>query len=106
MVLLVTTSWFPINKANDVAKKYIEVFKKYPPDESLGTTLSAAVKVTKEGIKTIGIAEVVKGKVEDFLAQTIKSEQEYAGIEGLKYEVELYMDLAEAFAVLGMKPPE
>ena len=106
MVLIVTTSWFPIDKANEVAKKYIDVFKKYPADESLGTTLSAAVKVTKEGIKTIGIAEVVKGKVEDFLAQTIKSQQEYAGIEGLKYEVEIYMDLAEAFAVVGMKPPE
>lgn len=106
MVLVVTTSWFPIDKANEVAKKYIDVFKKYPPDESLGTTLTSAVKVTKEGIKAIGIAEVVKGKVEDFLAHVFKSQQEYAVIEGFNYEVETYMDFVEAFAVLGMKPPE
>jgi len=106
MVLLVTTSWFPINKANDVAKKYIDVFKKFPPNESLGKLLVTAVKVTKDGIKAMGISEVVKGKVEEYYAQAIMSQQEYAGIEGFKYEVETFMDILEAFAVVGMKPPE
>jgi len=42
MVLIVITAWWPHDKANEVAKKYIEVAKKYPPDPSLGTTLTTA----------------------------------------------------------------
>ena len=106
MVLIVITSWFPIDKANEVAKKYIEVFKKYPPDESLGKGLTTAFKVTKEGIKAIGIAEVVKGKVEEYIARATVSTQEYARIEGFRYEVEMFMDITEALAVVGLKPPE
>ena len=106
MVLIVSTAWFPIDKANDVAKKYLEVLKKYPPDESLGKELTTAVKVTKEGIKVIGIGEVVKGKVEDYVARATVSAQEYARIEGFKYEIELFMDMMEALAVVGLKPPE
>ncbi len=106
MVLIVITSWFPHDKANDVAKKYIEVAKKYPPDPSLGITLTTALKVTKDGIKSLGVADVVKGKVEDYVALATKSQQEYAGIEGFRYEVEMYMDVIEALAVVGMKQPE
>ena len=64
------------------------------------------MKVTKDGIKVIGIAEVVKGKVEDYVARATKGQQEYVGIEGVKYEVEMYMDMMEAMAVVGMKAPE
>ena len=106
MVLIVITSWFPHDKANEVAKKFIEVSKKYPPDESLGKTLTTAVKVTKDGIKALGVAEIVKGKVEDYIARATKTQQEYAGIEGFRYEIEMFMDITEAMAVVGMKPPE
>ena len=106
MVLIVITSWWPHDKANDVAKKYIEVTKKFPPDPSLGTTLTTAVKITKDGIKALGVAEVVKGKVEDYIALATKSQQEYASIQGFRYEVEMFMDVVEALAVVGMKPPE
>ena len=106
MVLLVVTALFPHDKANAVGKKYVELAKKYPPDPSLGTTLTTAIKVTKEGIKTLSIGEVVKGKVEDYIAQTTKYQQEYASIEGFRYEIEMFMDVVEALAVVGMKAPE
>ncbi len=106
MVLIMATIWYPHGQSSAVAQRYIEVFKKYPPDPSLGTTLTTAVKVTKDGIKALGIAEVVKGKVEDYVALATKSQQEYASIAGFRYEVELYMDVVEALAVVGMKPPE
>ena len=106
MVLIMVTSWFPHDKANDVGKKYVELAKKYPPTPELGETLATAIKVSKEGIKSIGIAQVVKGKVEEFLAHNTKYMQEYAGIEGYCYEHEILMDVTEALAVIGMKPPE
>ena len=106
MVLLMATSWFPHDKANEVGKKYVALAKKYPPTPELGETLVTAIKVTKEGIKSIGIAQVVKGKVEEFLARNTKYMQEYSGIEGYRYEQEMLMDVTEALAVIGMKPPE
>ena len=40
MVLIMVTSWFPHDKANDVGKKYVELAKKYPPTPELGETLA------------------------------------------------------------------
>ena len=106
MVLIVITALFPHDKANDVAKKYIAISKKYPPDPSLGKDLTTALKVTKEGIKSLFVGEVAKGKVEKYFARATKIQQEYASIEGFRYEIEMFMDLVEALAVVGMKAPE
>ena len=106
MVLIVVTAWFPHDKANAVGKKYVDLAKKYPPTPELGTNLTTAVKVTKDGIKTLSIAEVVKGKVEQYVSHATKYQQEFAGIEGFRYEIEMFMDVIEALAVVGMKPPE
>jgi hypothetical protein len=106
MVLLLITAWWPHDKANDVGRKYVELAKKYPPTPELGENLTTAIKVTKDGIKSVSIAQAVKGKVEEYISHLIKYQQEYAVIEGFRYELEMFMDVVEALAVVGMKPPE
>ena len=106
MVLIITTAWYPPGKANEAGKKFLEVFKKYPPDPSIDKTITLAVKMTKEDIKVIGISEVVKGKYEEALARITKSNQEYTSIEGFRYKMETFMDISEAMKIIGMKAPE
>ncbi len=106
MVLIISTVWYPPGKANEVAKKYLEVFKKIPPDPSISKLLTIAVKGTKDGIKVVGISDVVKGKYEEALARATKWNLEYANIEGLRWEIETYMDIKEAMKTIGMAAPE
>ncbi|GAH31567.1 unnamed protein product, partial [marine sediment metagenome] len=39
MVYIVTTCWYPSHKGMEVAKKYIEVFKKFPPNKAPGKAI-------------------------------------------------------------------
>ena len=94
MVLIITTAWYPPGKANEVGKKFLEVTKKLPPDPSISKLLTIAVKATKDGIKVVGISEIVKGKYEEALARSTKWNQEYTSIEGYRYEMETFMDIA------------
>ena len=106
MVLIVATVMFPHAKSSKVAKKNIEMIKKYPPEPSIGNTLVIGVKSTMEGMQVLAVGEVKKGKVEEFMARLAKQYQEYAlEIDGFKYQIETYFDVAEAYKILGMEPP-
>ncbi len=106
MVLLVATVIFPHSKSSKVAKKGIEMIKKYPDDPSLGKDLALGVKSTIDGMKVIFIGDIEKGKVEEYMANVAKQYQEYAlEIEGVKYQLEIFLDMAEAYKILGMEPP-
>lgn len=107
MVYLIVVSTYPAKQAEKIGKRYMEVFKKFPPDRSLAKpVVEAAVKATTEGIRVIGISEVRKGKYEEALDRTAKSMLEYADIDGFKFSIDTYMTLVEALDTLGMKPPE
>ncbi len=107
MVLMVVTSYFPIDKASEAAKSYIKSLQKYPPDASLAKTLTIGVRATKDGYKVIGIGDVVKGKYEEALLRQIQSAQEFnAGIEGYRYKIETFMDITEAMPIVGIEAPE
>lgn len=107
MVLMMVTSYFPPDKAGEVAKSYLESLKKYPPDASIAKTLTVGVRATKDGYIVIGIADIVKGKYEEALLRAVQSAQEFnAGIEGFRYEIESFMDITEAMPIVGMEAPE
>jgi hypothetical protein len=107
MVLLVTTIWVPASKAIEVGKKFLEVSSKYPDDPSSGkSVLRVAVKTTKDGIKTMGITEIVKGKVEEVLANANEQMLLYSEIEGLRYKIETWMSGTEALPLVGLKMPK
>jgi hypothetical protein len=106
MVLLMITAWYPHGKANEVAKKYIELNKKYPPDRSLGKTLVIGVTTEREGIKTIALASVAKGKFVEALSSQNIFQREFAeSVEGFKYKIETLLDVIEAYATVDMEAP-
>lgn len=106
MVLVVATVLFPHAKANKVAKKNIELIKKYPADPSLGEGLVIGVKATTEGIKALFVGDVKKGKVQEYIEAVAKQYQETAlEIDGYRYQIETYMTVPEAYKILGMEPP-
>ena len=107
MVMLVSNTLYPPEAATKVAKKYLEMMKKYPPDPEISETIVICARATKEGIETLSVANVKKGKVEEALSRAATQNQEYAtSIDGYKYEVNAYLDMAEAYKAVGMEPPE
>lgn len=103
MSYIFTTSLYPSDKAAEVAKKYLEAITKYPPDTSSITQLvPAAVKTTRQGIKTIGISEVKKGKLEDQMTRTYSMMAMFHSIQGFEYTVDCYMTVEEAMKAIGM----
>jgi hypothetical protein len=107
MPYLIVTASYPSHKADVVAKKYLEVLKKYPPDNKLGS-LVVPVAVTRnlQGIKAMVITEVKKGKLEDAMTRVGNELAMYRSIEGYEAQVETYFTLAEALESIGMNPPK
>lgn len=103
MPYLMTTSYYPPDKANEVAEKYLEAIQKYPPDENLGVDLiPAAVKATEKGIRVIGVVEVKKGKLEDALSRNVKFMSIFMGVNGYTYTTDINLTIDEALAVVGV----
>lgn len=101
------TIYCPPDKASALAKNYIEMLQKYPPDASISKTLVIGVRPTKDGIKIIGIGDIVKGKYGEALTRQVRSAQETSvEIEGYRYEIETFMDITEAMPIVGMEAPE
>ena len=70
---IVIKALYPNDKAVEVAKKYIEAITKYPQDNSLTTLIvPVAAELTLQGISTMVINEVKKGKFEEAMNKTLK----------------------------------
>jgi len=106
MVLIMVTTWYPLTKATEVAKKYIEVMQKIPSDPSIAKPLvTAAVSPGKDGIEVISISEVRKGKYEEALNRANRRMVMFFGIEGYRYEIKTLLTLEEAMPLIGLAPP-
>lgn len=108
MVLVMTTSYFPANKAAEAGKNYLEGLKKIPRDKSLAKTiLPVGARVTQDGVKAISIAEVKEGKFIEYMENVHKRLLFYSGqMEEYRVEVEVFMSGAEALSLVGLEPPE
>ena len=103
MPYIVVRSWYPNNKADEVAKKYMEVIEKYPPDESLTKeVVPVAVNVNKDGIETISIDEVERQKVGDALNRAGRILAEFRNISEYNYEIKTWAKVEEALETIGM----
>ena len=105
---IMVTAWYPMGptKAAEVAKKAYEVVKKFPADESIATLLAQGFMGSKVGIKAITIWNVKEGKLEEALTRIGDMLRFYAEVEGFTYKSELMVTVEEAWATVGMKPPE
>ena len=106
MPYVIIKIWFPPQKSEEVAKVYMEELKKYPPDRSLGKSLSTAIRPTENGIVSIETFQVKEGKLEETLNHYQNVQVMYHNIEGFKYEINVWRTAVEAMAMLGLKIPE
>ena len=107
MVLVLSTTRFPVSKAKEVSKKYIEVAKEFPPDKTLAKDiLQLAARITGNEVESIGLSEVKEGKYEEFLKRSMMLQLEFADIEGIKFKNEIYLSGVTAFPMVGLEMPE
>ena len=100
------TLWWPPTKNVEIAKKAIEAFTKFPADETIATNLATGLMGDKQGIKAITISNVKEGKLVEALTRAGETLAFYAEIEGVTYKIDIMTTPEEAYASVGMKPPE
>ena len=107
MVIVLGTSRFPVSKAKEVGKKYIEVSKEFPPDRTIEKPiLRLAARITGDEIEGISLTEVKEGKYEEYLKRSLMVQLKYADIEGFSYKSEIYLSGVATFPMLGLEMPE
>jgi len=107
MVYLITEIWYGFGQESKAGNKYLEVMKKYPPDQSVGeVTIPFAVNSTTEGIHTIAVTNVKKGKLEQAIKDAQRNMLEFSDIEGMKYKIRTYLNAAEAMGMISLQMPE
>ena len=108
MVLIMATAWWPPNPAKgaEMAKKAYEAAKKFPPDESLATFVVQGFMGDNIGTKSINIWNVKEGKLEAALNRINEALRFYAEVEGFTSKIDIMLTVEEAWATVGMKPPE
>ena len=106
MPYLVSFVKYPSHIASKVAKKYLELLQKFPPDNSLGENIiPSAVKVTDEGIRILGVTRINKGKFDEAWKLAIEQRAFFLDVEGYESSIEVWATVEEALASLGMKLP-
>jgi len=107
MVLVLSTTRFPVSKAKEVTKRYVEVSKEFPPDRSLAKDiLRLAARITGNEIESIGLSEVKEGKYEEFLKRSMMIQLRFFDIEGIKFKNEIFLPGVAAFPMVGFENPE
>jgi hypothetical protein len=109
MPYLISFVKWPSHKTAEVIKKAIEALKKFPADESLGEGLVSgnAIKASEEGVKSISVLNVSKGKLEAAYHRAQAEGNLYSlSIEGFEYTIEVWATVEEAYGSIGQKPPE
>jgi len=106
MVIILSTSRFPLIKAKEVANKYIEISKKFKVDRSLEKPiLQLAARIIDDYVETISITEVKEGKYEEIMRILTKQHLMY-DIEGLEFRTDTYFSGVEALPMVGFNMPE
>ena len=108
ITILINRVWFPAEQSNKIAKAFTEFLKDNPPDKSVEKTLVIAVGSDEDGtLLTYGIGEIMKGMEKEALKRSTQQNLFMATkIDGLKYKVEIFLDISEAYKILGMIAPE
>ncbi len=107
MPYIFTISYIPFNKGTEAAKVYLENIKAgREAVRGLAKELVPnALKATFDGIETISVHEVEKGKLEEFLLAQQKIMVNFHKVEGYKYKIEVRFHISESLEMIGMKFP-
>ena len=107
MVIVLTTTRFPVSKGREVSERYIVVSKEFPPDRSLTKViLRLAARITGNEVESIGLEEVKEGKYEEYLKRSMMLQLKYADIEGFTTKSEVFLSGVDALPMVGLEMPE
>ena len=103
MVKILINVWYPIEKNNEVMKKFIEVEKVYPINSPLIKPLTTWESwATKTGKKGTGMFKVIKGKFKDTINFFVRRLSMYAqDIEGYTFEIAASLTSKEGKTLIG-----
>ena len=103
MPYIITRCWYPLHKAGEPGKKYMEAMEKYPPDESIAKPIvPAAVTSTQDGIEVLSIDEVESQKVGEAYDRAARMMIEFSEIEEFSYEIKVWSKVDEALEMMGL----
>ncbi|MFX1431810.1 MAG: hypothetical protein ACFFAA_09700 [Promethearchaeota archaeon] len=108
ITILFSRLWFPADQSNKIAKRYIDWLKDNPPDKTIETNVRIGFLTNDDGnILAVSMADVVKGKEKEALFNATKQNVFLAaGVENLKYKIEIILDFQEGYKILNMTAPE
>ena len=100
---IIVSELYPNDKAKEVANLYVTAITKYPHNDSLAAPIvPVAVRTTLQGIESISIYEVKKGKADDALTYVATRLAMFNDIQGYRWTINPYMNLEEALKLIGM----
>ena len=102
MPYLITFVWYPPDKANQIAQRYLENLQKYPVPSYIKRVVPAASSSSKEGIEVINIDEVKQedvGKALEYVAKFMIASRD---IEGYRYYTRIFYTISEGLKFIGM----
>ena len=107
MVLILSTTRFPVSKAKEVGKRYLEVSKEFPLDKTLEKViLQLGTRIIGNEIEVISLVEVKEGKYEELLERNTKVRLRYADIEGINFIDATFLSGIKSLPMIGLKMPE
>ena len=103
MPYLITRCWYPLHKAGEPGKIYLEAMEKYPPDESIAKpVVPVAVTATKKGLQTLSVDEVERQKIGEAYDRAARMMIEFRSIGGFSYEIKVWSKVEEALDLIGL----
>ena len=110
MPYIVTTSWYPTHKNDEVVKVYLEALAKYPPSKMPGKLIvPVAVTTTKKGLISVRIREIKTDdgqSLSDALRTVGEMMTEFLHIDGFEYTIRLWETISEAMRNIKRESPE
>ena len=88
MIRILINVWYPVDKSDDVGKKFLEVEKVFPFPPVIKPAIAWETWATKSGLKGSGIFEVKTKDFEEGINYFFKRLTMYAeSIDGYRFEI-------------------
>lgn len=101
MVYVVLKTFYPNHKGEEVGKIYMELLRKYPPDESIAEyVVRGAARPTEKGAEGMTIFKLKEGQFDRFTKRIISVMALFNNVEGFGYTIDIWAT-AEEIAAAG-----
>jgi len=97
MVYIVLKSFYPTTQTEEITKIYMELLKKYPPDDSIAETLiRGAGRATEKGYEGMSIWKLKEGQFDKMAKRIMGAMSMFNNIEGFGWSVEVWSTFEES----------